>query len=546
MTLFEHLEVARHGRKTVVRERRPPSHYQQAIMDALLAGQHRITVQAAPGAGKTTLLKMICELLLERGLVTAGDMALLLAFNKHIVAELKKELPPGFDIRTVSSLGHLICQQNQPGLKFNPRKYEDLTTDVIRGLGIPSRATREELRERLTSCLQLHVGHDLGLGIQPGDWVDIMEDLDAPVMGSEHTLYQLTLRVLRQGLGLLEQQNVISFYDQVLAPSHYGWRLARPVRFLLIDELQDISKAGLKLLQAASDEQTVIIGVGDRDQAINGFAGADHDAMENFSQAFGTRTLPLSISYRCPTRVLDLARPLASGALEAAPGAQEGIVEDIDDEEFFRLVKPGALVLCRVNAPLVSLFYALIGQGIPAFVRGRDLSRSLVAFARDTVTWDGKKPRREQLKDSLPLDDFTRKLGEYTEFLLAQIEKEAERSGKDPAMRVVTLADKNQAMGLIHEQSGARTLGELVKAIRRLFEGDESRSVVLSSAHRAKGLEARDVFIVEPDLMPHPKAQSERARRAEECVRYVAYTRAKESLRFVNPFKSHLPEEEAL
>lgn len=544
MTLFAHLEVAQHGKKTVIRERRTPSHYQQDIMDAISSGVRRVCVQAAPGSGKTTLLKMLCELILRLNMLPAGAHAMVLSFNKHIVGDLKREVPEGFDIRTISSLGHLICTQNRPGLKFDPKKYDRIVAEVVQKIGVRSPAARRELGERLTACLQLHVGHDLGINIGQDDWESAMNEVDAPIAGAERTLYQLTLRVLRFGLNMLEQENVISYFDQVLAPSHYGWKLAQPLHTLMVDELQDTSKAGLKLLQAATDENTVIIGVGDSDQAINTFAGADEDAMDNFARAFGAQTFPLSISYRCPTKVLDLARPLASSALEAAPGAQEGIVEDIGDEEFYELVRPGAMVLCRVNAPLVGIFYALLAQGIPAFVRGRDLSRSLVAFARDIATWDGEQVQREQLKDSLPLDSFIRHLSEYTDFLMDKIMREAEKAGDDPAMRIVTLADKNQAMGIIYEQSGARTLGQLVSAIRLLFEGDESRSVVLSSAHRAKGLEADDIFIVEPDLMPHPKAKSPKAKQAENRVRYVAYTRARKSLRFVSPRRSHLTGED--
>lgn len=541
MTLFDHLEVAQHGKKKVVRERRQPSRYQQAISDQLLSGLRRITVQAVPGSGKTTTLEMLCQLITDHGLVQRGEVAMLLAFNKVIVNTLKGRLPSTFDIRTLSSLGHLICTKNRQGLKFDPQKYEKLTREILSGVNHLTPAARRELSDRLDNCLQLHVGHDLGLNITEQDWVDFMDEVDAPILGAEGVLYRLTLKTLRHGLSLLERENVMGFYDQVLAPSHYGWRLPQPVKFLMIDELQDISAAGLYLLQAATDEHTVIIGVGDPDQAINEWAGADANAMANFTRHFGAQVMALPISYRCPKKVLDLARPLASLPLEAAPNAIDGVVEDISEDEFFNLVRPGALVICRVNAPLISLFYSLIARSIPAFVRGRDLSRTLVAFARDIATWDGQRVRRENLSDKLDLTDFITNLNEYTDLLVRNIMKEAQTRGQDPGLRIATLADKHQAMLLIYEQSGARTLGELVKAIQQLFQGDEERSVILTSAHRSKGTEADDVFVWEPDLMPYPKAKSARARHSEDRVRYVTYTRAKRSLRFVNPRVSHLP-----
>lgn len=57
---------------------------------------------------------------------------------------------------------------------------------------------------------------------------------------------------------------------------------------------------------------------------------------------------------------------------------------------------------------------------------------------------------------------------------------------------------------------------------------------LLSSIHRAKGMEAKRVFILRPDLMPHPKAKSEWEMGQEKNLQYVAQTRAIEELVFVD------------
>jgi superfamily I DNA/RNA helicase len=50
------------------------------------------------------------------------------------------------------------------------------------------------------------------------------------------------------------------------------------------------------------------------------------------------------------------------------------------------------------------------------------------------------------------------------------------------------------------------------------------------TVHRSKGLEAKVVYILRPDLMPHPKGNAQE----ERNLKYVAITRAKERLIWVN------------
>lgn len=548
MTLFDHLETVRRGTKLTVREKRTPSPYQQAILDDVRTGLRAITVGATAGSGKTSLLEMIAEVLDEPGTHTGtGETTAVtgpvgfLAFNQHIVKELKKRLSATFDIRTVSSLGHKICTEHLPGLKFEPRKYEDLTREIVQGAGVPSPAARRELQDRLTACLDLHVGHALGLDIALPDWAAAMDAVDAPILGAEELLHTLTLRTLRQGLQMLQEQQVMSFTDQVLAPTTFGWRLGTPYAFLLVDELQDLSAAQLGLLQLATDEHTRLVGVGDQDQSLYAFNGADVDSMANFTRLFGAVERPLSITYRCPERHVQLARPFTQ-AIEAAPGAKQGTLDDLTGDEFLSLARPGDLALCRTNAPLIDWCYRLINAGIPAIVRGRDLARSLTALARDAATFDGKRVHRDQAKDSLALTDFSGKLNAYADHLSAKIQREAEAQGRDPDMRIASLADRLTALMNTFDEAKADTLGDLITGIRTLFNGDPERSVVLSTVHRAKGLEADRVFILEPGLLPHPKARTPQAVDAERCLQFVAFTRSKRDLYFVDAEESRIPE----
>lgn len=81
-------------------------------------------------------------------------------------------------------------------------------------------------------------------------------------------------------------------------------------------------------------------------------------------------------------------------------------------------------------------------------------------------------------------------------------------------------------------RGGVTTLKGLEARIDSLF-GDASGIVTLSTVHRAKGKEADNVFILLPHPIPLANAETPKEREAEDCVRFVAVTRAKRKLVFV-------------
>lgn len=553
MTLFGEIDERR--AKTRTKKSLPlatPSEYQQAVIDCFLGSatgqgpKRNIFVGATAGAGKTELLRMLAATITEHDLLEEGEVAAFVAYNKPIQKALEKVIPKTFTVKTLNGIGHQICQENLPNLTFEPKKYHQIMNDVIHDLQIAAPAKRRELRERLEACVQLHVGHNLGLDTDLDEWADLMTELDAPIQGTEQTLHTLTERTLRHGLSMLQEKGVMDFIDQTLAPSYFGWRLQQPYKFLMVDELQDLTKGHLYLLQAATTPESIIVGVGDRSQSLYGFTGADTEAIERFKELFQAMELRLSVCYRCPESHINLARNYTD-EIEAAPGAIQGILEDIKYPELLGLAQPGDLVLCRINAPLVEVCYDLIREGIPAIIRGNDLSRSLVAFARDVATWDGRKVDRSKISDSLSLENFSEQRDAYSNELLQKMTADAEKKGTDPDMKIAALADKISMVELVRDQGGAQTLGDLIIDIRKLFQGKPEESVCLSTVHRAKGLGADNVFIYRPDLLPHPKAKTDIALKAEECAMFVAMTRAKKSLRFIQPdadYKSLIPKEQ--
>jgi len=83
-------------------------------------------------------------------------------------------------------------------------------------------------------------------------------------------------------------------------------------------------------------------------------------------------------------------------------------------------------------------------------------------------------------------------------------------------------------------------LMDLRAKIKAIFT-DEIEGIVLSTVHKAKGLEANRVFIIRPDLMPLPNARGWQAAQ-EKNLEYVSITRAKYELVYDNEWTDEEPE----
>ena len=78
---------------------------------------------------------------------------------------------------------------------------------------------------------------------------------------------------------------------------------------------------------------------------------------------------------------------------------------------------------------------------------------------------------------------------------------------------------------------------DLKYKIQEIFS-DKKEGIVCSSVHKAKGLEADNVFILNYHLMPHPMAETPEEIQQEMNIKYVAITRAKKNLYYsVEDFK---------
>jgi DNA helicase-2/ATP-dependent DNA helicase PcrA len=317
--------------------------------------------------------------------------------------------------------------------------------------------------------------------------------------------------------GLLFEQSVATMawldYDDMVWFPAAGKVSCKQFDVLFIDEAQDLNKAQAALVMNSIKPGGRIIAVGDRNQSIYSFAGADSDSIPNLIDLLSATVMPLSTTYRCPKSHVALAQRLVP-QIEAAAWAAEGTVRDVNEYEFVSQVTAGDLVLCRCNAPLVVPAFLLIRRGIKAVILGRDIGRGLKLLLSKVQ----KKHGVHNLLDTLAA------LVEYGDKEIGKLLKMRKQS------RAQALEDRIET--IIALADGSSSMGQLEDKIETIFS-DAAEGVTFSSVHRAKGAEADRVWILRPDLMPHPRVSAAWEMQQEYNIQYVALTRAKRELCFV-------------
>lgn len=238
--------------------------------------------------------------------------------------------------------------------------------------------------------------------------------------------------------------------------------------------------------------------------SIYQFRGADSEAIPNLIDKLKAKTLPLSVTYRCPKKVVKLAQEVVPD-IECAASASEGIVEHIKYADLLKMVKPGDFILSRTNAPLIKYCLALLKLSIPANIQGRDIGANLQYFI--------KKSKAK----SIP------KFVEYVDVWRKQEIKRLLAEKKDSSM----VDDKAEC--LLNLCEGVFSIKELKETIDKLFNDvDDDKKVILSTTHKAKGLERDRVFVLVNTYRYGPGVTGEEAN-----LWYVAITRARKELYLV-------------
>ena len=510
------------------------SNYQRPVIDWIIdARSGALVVQALAGTGKSSTLESCVKYL---RFSKPNHKAQMCAFNVPIAKEMGIRLQPYSCVRvaTIHSVGFSGLKWKFPALKkddaVDGSKYAILVRMEIDRLcnNIPSsHPAKEDIVDQLRDLFRpaLKVIDLCRLGLQHNVWksdnarvrIRNMSDIcvDHGIMYEEEMeqiLSNIITKCVKQGKDLLN--STVDFVDMVWGPCVLNLRLwQNPV--VMVDEAQDLSPAQLEVVMKSVWDRKYggkLIFVGDENQAIYRFAGADSDSMNKIIARTNPTILPLNTCYRCSKAVIREAQQIVP-EIEARADAPEGSVQDIDFAKMLPMLDEESMVICRKNAPLVSLCFKLLSEGRKAKIIGRNIGQELVNMVK-------KFAEKKGFVFSNLVDEVNNWRRKQCEFVLKR------NGNNEEDTRLVNIHDKANCVVYLYRKLDPLCLEEFCHQLQLLFAEDDSDDfITLTSAHRSKGLEAKTVFIIEPSAMPLP-VRNEKDMIQEMNLKYVAITRA--------------------
>lgn len=485
---------------------------QQAIFGWFAQAIGNLVVRARAGTGKTTTI-------LEAIRHITGDAKILLcAFNKRIQTELAQKLN---DVRAEAKTLHAL------GFAFLRRQWKvgDVTDDVEWDR---INEVDPNLPPQIAGFVKKLVS--VAKGAAPfgteNDLIDLALEYDcAPDNGWEEDGWTVE-KIASMALEVMESSKTrrpdgnISFDDMLYLPLVLGF--ARPwYDWVIVDEAQDMNTSQLLLAQRACKPNGHIVVVGDDKQAIYGFRGADSGSIDRLKQELKATELGLTITYRCPKRVVAEAQALVPD-YQAADTAPEGKIESLSDDRLHEVVRVEDAILSRTNAPLVTICLGLIRRGVPSRIEGRDIGKALLAIVQ------------KMKAKSVP--DFLKRLRGWGDKQKSRILAKAKNPDRVES-KLQNVDDQVETLVALAE--GCASVGEIEKRCIDFFAdtvdprtGQVNRkpAVVCSSVHKAKGLEWSTVYILAWTLYCNGARKDDPE---EKNIHYVAVTRSKDTLVYV-------------
>jgi superfamily I DNA/RNA helicase len=418
------------------------------------------------GTGKTATIEMICKQMPRH------TSTLVLAFNVDIASELKKRLEKTHcDVRTMNSLGLLAYRM---GIHKNPQldnnKPYRLLRQIIAEEGLPLPKEDQPIIISMYKSAMI-------AGLVPSDFPNETMCPDLPEIwqsfepfADDTTIFTarlLLIRSIQEGL-----TGIISFDDQIYLSVLFGGKFPR-FACVLVDEAQDLSILNHKMVEKCAVSR--IMCFGDELQSIYFFRTKTSNSFRELQKLRPIwQHKPLTMSFRCPKLIVERNAHHAFG-FRAAPDNPQGSFRYHNDPWSIPEDRSVA-VLCRNNAPLLSLAFKLLKNRIPVTFLGKDIGKSLISLFNKICP-----------DKSTPIDQIAQLISDWEsrEKVAAGDDESKKENIGDRAACLLTIID-----------SECRSARDFLFKLESIFSS--KGEITLSTIHRAKGLEWDTVYHLDP------------------------------------------------
>jgi DNA helicase-2/ATP-dependent DNA helicase PcrA len=460
-----------------------------AQREAIESDDPLLCVVAGAGAGKTRVLTLRVARRVREGTIEA-DRTLVTTFSRKAADELRTRLwslgVAGVKAGTFHRTALGLLREHR---ELRNRPAPQLMTDRRRLL---ADVTNGDARR--TRALDSEIGWAKARLVPPDRYEDEARQhrrrsgLRPEQVADAYSRYEAE-RARRRLLDF--DDLIVACADALAGDAEFAASIRWRTRHLFVDEMQDVNPAQFRLLTAMLADEPDLFVVGDPNQSVYGFNGADPTLLSRLPDLLrGTKVIRLDENHRCTPQVVAVATAVLrdggtfSGDGEVVPPhttridgpVPRVIAHATDDDEAVWAASQAKMsrtpgrrwssiaVLARTNAQLAAVKTAMDAALVPSRIAGSDLgpASDLRADADADADSDNVVEGRNKIAD-------------------------------DPASQ---------------------------------------DAVVLTTFHRAKGLQWPTVFVLglSAGLMPIASAQTDAAIDEERRLLYVALTRSEDEL----------------
>lgn len=541
-----------------------PSTYQQDILDFFLNNpQSNMLVNALAGSGKSTTACMLSE--------HSKTSDLYIAFNASVVEEFKKKIKnPKTKVMTMHSLAYSIMlynveqESNDSGEKpkgfgsqrskrtvnldnFKPHKIldEEITKRYGRYIEFAKRGFLKDNYVNLYNLCRLTL-------------TDMSSNKDVSRLIDDHVLFLYygdegysapdiseitsTLKILdTKSRQQFETQGIIDFTDMLWITfnklKYDNWEVPYWALYTNIycDEVQDFSNIQLNFLKFIKRVKGRYVFIGDFHQAIYNFAGANAQAFNQIPKMFApVETFDLPVCYRCAKSHLSRVNREYGIPILPRDDAPMGFVKTIDKNKISEYAKAGDMVISRKNKWIAEVVLDLARNGTPIFIEDKEM---VGAIKRQILS--------SKCTSVGTLEKFLQKvISNYNKKLFEIVSKNVREGGHEEE-RLEAVAETNSKIdntsflleileGYLENHTSSDSVSKFSDFVDKLLNTTPSPDCVrLCSIHKAKGLEATNVFVLNEAKINFDFRNSKEQNVQEKNLSYIATTRAKEGLYLV-------------
>ncbi|HEX9980220.1 MAG TPA: ATP-dependent helicase [Flavobacterium sp.] len=523
-----------------------PTVEQEQIFNFFENGKGNGMIDAVAGSGKTSTIVNGIDYINKKNKI------LFCAFNKKIQEEIDQKtfLKENVIVRTTYALGLRILKHHLEVIKRTSKpdnsKFYNILNDNLKKNNDGTRYLKETEFTECFDIIRFHYYSNLKKD-EPDTFyktfysnyyrlIDLLRytlsyakgeeafqklvekyaiDIDSQDTKALNLYRKLVEIAIDEGNKKAKYLGIYDFADMIFLPCEFKFKSPIQYDIIFVDECQDLSNAQLKVIRKHLKLEGRFFAVGDPFQSIYGFAGASPESFNNIKTIFEPQMFKLTNCFRCAQDIVQLAKEIRPDI--STTNTTTSVIKKIKFGEIVNYIQKGDFVLSRHNCDLFEVVFELLNRNIKCKILG-------------------KKEILKSLKDIIPNDKIqSQKFYDHLPTHLDLIYNAAQsKLGNNPANyeKLENLADSIRILETcFFNNQDAKTLNDLFDYIERLMDCDDEDSIILSSIHRAKGLEAKNVFIIGYEKLPFKKEKMlDWQLYQERCLKYVAITRAEVNL----------------